>query len=66
MKAVQDTYDNGVQLLEEKLTDGSRVYSVKVTYINQYGMERDFECNAEDYTHATDLANELSRVTEIF
>jgi len=69
MKSEYDTIrDEGsvkVVIMEEALTDKSYVYSVIVTYKNAYDMIRDFEVVCEDFTHASDLAGELSRCFSI-
>jgi hypothetical protein len=69
MKSEYDTIrdEGGVKIviLEEQLSDKSYVYSVKVTYTNEFSMERDFEVISEDFTNASDLAHELSRCMSI-
>ncbi len=68
MKEEYDTIrdEGGVKVvILEEIKEGAYVYSVKVTYTNEHGMERDFEAIAEDFTHAGDLAGELARTFSI-
>jgi len=52
-------------VVEEHLSDGSEVYSVKVIYQNEYGIERDFEVVTQDYADAHKLLGQLLNATEI-
>ena len=63
MRNVNESIDADV--IETVLTDGSDVYSVKVRYQNEYGMERDFEVVTEDYADAHKLLGQLLNATEI-
>jgi hypothetical protein len=57
MKTQLDSYDNGVAIWDETLTDNSRVYYVRVYHRDMPKSFIEFAC--EDYTHAVNLAQEL-------
>jgi hypothetical protein len=63
MKTTYDEFENGVRIMQERLSDGSDVYSVRVCGRDADTSFVEFSC--EDYTHASDLAHEMSRCVSV-